>query len=70
MGIVSDGMYAVLAGSLGEWLKSNMKFVSGENILLGVSIYCLELLLLSPARIINNCKFNYNKRLDFHIFFQ
>jgi threonine/homoserine/homoserine lactone efflux protein len=40
MGIVSDGMYAVLAGSLGDWLKSNMKFVNRRKYLTG-SIYLL-----------------------------
>ena len=40
MGIVSDGMYAVLAGSVGEWLKGNMKFVNCRKYLAG-SIYLL-----------------------------
>ncbi|MGH2375270.1 MAG: LysE family translocator [bacterium] len=45
MAIVSDSVYALLAGSIGQWLKSSMRVVRGQRyvagavyITLGVSI--------------------------------
>jgi threonine/homoserine/homoserine lactone efflux protein len=40
MGIVSDGMYSLLAGSLGEWLRNNTRFVNNRKYFTG-SIYLL-----------------------------
>lgn len=40
MGIVSDGIYALLAGSLGRWFRNNPRFINNRKYLTG-SIYLL-----------------------------
>ena len=35
LAIVSDGLYALLAGSLGHWIRSNRQFLKGERYLVG-----------------------------------
>jgi threonine/homoserine/homoserine lactone efflux protein len=38
LGICSDGVYALLAGSLGNWLRGNLQFVRAQRYVAG-SIY-------------------------------
>lgn len=35
MGIVSDGLYALLAGTLGGWLKENLQFIRAQRYFAG-----------------------------------
>lgn len=36
MAIISDGLYAMLAGTLGQWLKGNRQFLRGQRYFAGV----------------------------------
>lgn len=38
MGITSDGLYAVLSGSLGHWLRGNLRFLTAQRYIAG-SVY-------------------------------
>jgi threonine/homoserine/homoserine lactone efflux protein len=38
MGVMSDGLYAVLSGTLGQWLKGNLRFLRAERYFAG-SVY-------------------------------
>ncbi len=35
MAIISDGLYALLAGTLGKWLKGNLQFLRGQRYFAG-----------------------------------
>ena len=36
MGLFSDGLYALLAGSLGKWLRSNLRFLRAQRYFAGM----------------------------------
>lgn len=36
MAIISDGLYAMLAGTLGQWLKGNRQFLRGQRYFAGI----------------------------------
>lgn len=40
MGFISDGMYALLAGKMGAWLKNNTRFIRAQQYVAG-SVYIL-----------------------------
>jgi threonine/homoserine/homoserine lactone efflux protein len=51
LAVLSDGMYALLAGSLGHWLRGNMRFLRAERYVTG-TIYIglgVTAALASPA---------------------
>ena len=41
MGILSDGLYALLAGTLGNWLKGNLYFIRAERYFAGTVFIAL-----------------------------
>lgn len=41
MGILSDGLYALLAGTLGNWLKDNLHFIRAERYFAGTVFIAL-----------------------------
>ncbi len=43
MGLVSDGLYALLAGSAGDWLKSNSRFLRAQRRVSGGLLIALGL---------------------------
>ncbi len=38
MGILSDGLYALLAGSVRQWLRGNLRFLRAQRYVTG-SVY-------------------------------
>jgi threonine/homoserine/homoserine lactone efflux protein len=41
MGVVSDGAYALLAGSLGDWMKRNLRLLKAQRYFAGTVFIAL-----------------------------
>ena len=41
LGIFSDGLYALLAGSVGHWLRGNLRFLRGQRYFAGMAFIAL-----------------------------
>jgi threonine/homoserine/homoserine lactone efflux protein len=43
MALVSDGMYAILAGTAGNWLRGNLQFLKAQRYVAGTIYIALGL---------------------------